>query len=104
MNTLKTAALGLAMLTLAGGAAFAQSGGAMMKSDGAMKTDSMAAKPMAMSAKDMKTMKSCNAMSHDAMMKNKTCMKMAAMHPDAMKDDSMIKSDSAMSSDSMMKK
>jgi hypothetical protein len=104
MNTLKTAALGLAMLTLAGGAAFAQSGGAMMKSDGAMKTDSMAAKPMAMSAKDMKTMKSCNAMSHDMMMKNKTCMTMSKMHPDMMKGDGMMKHDDAMSSDSMMKK
>ena len=101
MNVLKTTALGLAMLTLAGGAALAAEGGAMMKSDGAMKTDSMAAKPMAMSPRDMKTIKACNAMSHDRMMKSKACMTMAKMHPDMMHGDGMMKHDGAMSSDSM---
>ena len=52
---------------------------AMMK-DG-MKSDSM----MKMSKADMKKMKSCNAMSHEMMMKNAGCKKMMKMHPDMMK-------------------
>jgi len=97
MNVLRSTAIGLAMLALTSGAAFAESG-AMMK------TDSMAAKPMAMSAKDKKMMTSCQAMPHDKMMKNAGCKKMAKMHPDMMKGGAMMKSDGAMAPDTMMKK
>ena len=96
MILLKSAALGLALMTLAGGGAFAQSG-SMMKSEGAM-----AAQPMKMSAADMKTMKTCKAMSSDKMMKNKACAKMAKAHPDMMKSDAMMKNDSMMKSDGAM--
>ena len=44
-----------------------------------------AMKPMKMSMAQKKTMNKCNAMSHDMMMKNKSCMKMMKMHPDMMK-------------------
>lgn len=101
MNPLKATTLSLAMLTLAGGAAFAAESGSMMKSDGAMHADSMAAAPMAMSAKDMKTMKACKAMSHDKMMKTKSCVTIAKMHPDAMKGGGMMQHDGAMTSDGM---
>lgn len=87
MIQLKSAALGLAVLAFTGGAALAQ--GSMMKDDHMMK----------MSAKDTKMMKSCQAMDHDAMMKNKGCMKMMKDHPDMMKSDGMMKKD-----DGMMKK
>jgi hypothetical protein len=99
MNLLKTAALGLAFVTLTSGAAFAE--GAMMKSDGAMKTDSMAAKPMAMSAADAKTMKACKAMPHDKMMKTKKCAATSAMHTDSMKSGAPASTGSMMSSDAM---
>jgi hypothetical protein len=81
MIQLKSAALGLALLAFAGGSAVAMPDGAMHK----------------MSAKHMKKMKSCQAMDHDMMMKNKGCMKMMKMHPDMMKgDDGMMKKDDMM--------
>lgn len=58
---------------------------AMMK--GGMKSDKM----MKMSAADTKKMKSCQAMSHDMMMKDAGCKKMMKMHPDMMKSDPMAK-------------
>ena len=88
MIQFKTAAIGVAIFALTGGAAFAQ-GGTMIKGD-AM------AKPMKMSRADTKMMKSCHAMSHDMMMKNKGCMKMMKMHPDMMKSDGMMKNDGMM--------
>ena len=42
-------------------------------------------KPMKMSVADKRMMAKCNAMTHDMMMKNKTCMKIMKMHPDMMK-------------------
>ena len=42
-------------------------------------------KPMKMSMAQKRMMTKCNAMSHDMMMKNKSCMKMMKMHPDMMK-------------------
>ncbi len=42
-------------------------------------------KPMKMSMADKKMMAKCNAMTHEMMMKNKSCMKMMKMHPDMMK-------------------
>ena len=45
---------------------------------------------MKMSASSMRKMKSCNAMSHDDMMKNAGCAKMMKMHPDMMKHDDMM--------------
>ena len=79
MIRIKAMALGLCLLALTSGAAFAQD---------AMKTDSMS-KPM--SKHDMKMMKSCQAMDHDKMMANKGCMKMMKMHPDMMSSDGMMK-------------
>jgi hypothetical protein len=100
MNLLKATALGLAMLTLAGGGAIAAGTGAMMKSGGTMKTASMAATPGAMSAKDIKA---CNAMSHEMMMKAKACAAMAKMHPNAMQGEAMMQPGAAMASGSMAK-
>ena len=45
-----------------------------------------------MSAADMKKVKACNAMSHDAMMKDAGCAKVMKAHPDMMKHDDMMKS------------
>ena len=79
-----TTLLALSALSLAAAApAVAQD--AMMK-DG-MKSGSM----MKMSAADTKKMKSCNAMSHDRMIKNAGCARMMKMHPDMMKHDGMMK-------------
>ena len=80
MIQLKSAALGLALLAFAGGSAVAMPDGDMHK----------------MSAKHMKKMRSCKAMDHDMMMKNRGCMKMMKMHPDMMKDDGMMKKDDMM--------
>ena len=85
MTFLKPAAMSAALLLLAGAPAFAQS--AMASHDPMMS---------GMSKKDMKMMKHCQGMDHDAMMKNHSCMKMMKMHPDMMsggmsKDDSMMK-------------
>ncbi|WP_416462954.1 hypothetical protein [Sphingomonas sp. VDB2] len=57
---------------------------AMMK--GGMKSDKM----MKMSAADTRKMQSCQAMSHDMMMKNAGCKKIMKMHPDMMKSDKMM--------------
>ncbi len=62
----------------------------MMK-DG-MKSDKM----MKMSAADTKKMNSCQAMTHDAMMKSASCKKMMKMHPDMMSNDGMMKHDGMM--------
>lgn len=57
-----------------------------------MAKDSMPADSMKMSPSEMKTMKSCQKMSHAAMMKSKKCSAMMKMHPDMMKgDDAMMK-------------
>ena len=57
-----------------------------------MAKDAMPADSMKMSPSEMKTMKSCQKMSHAAMMKSKKCSAMMKMHPDMMKgDDAMMK-------------
>ncbi len=57
-----------------------------------MAKDAMASDSMKMSPAEMKTMKSCQKMSHSAMMKSKKCSAMMKMHPDMMKsDDGMMK-------------
>ncbi len=57
-----------------------------------MAKDAMPSDSMKMSPAEMKTMKSCQKMSHDAMMKSKKCGAMMKMHPDMMKsDDGMMK-------------
>jgi hypothetical protein len=81
MKYFQSAAFGLSLLALSAGGAFAQN--TMMKQDDM-------AKPMHMSKHDMKTMKKCQAMSHDKMMKKSSCMKMMKMHSDMMKDGSMM--------------
>jgi hypothetical protein len=40
-----------------------------------------------MSKADMATLKHCQAMSHDMMMKNAKCMKLMKMHPDMMNNN-----------------
>ena len=57
----------------------------------AMMKDGMKAPMMKMSAAETKQMKSCNAMSHEKMMKNAGCVKMMKMHPDMMHHDDMMK-------------
>ena len=54
---------------------------AQMASGNAMSSGHM----MKMSASHKRIMTKCMAMSHDGMMKNKSCMKMMKMHPDMMK-------------------
>ena len=56
-----------------------------------------------MSAADMRRMQTCNAMSHERMMRSASCRRVAKMHPDMMKHDAMMKQDGAMAHDSMMK-
>jgi len=102
MNVVKSAAIGLAMVTIAGAAALAQPASAqtmtahdkrMMHSCMAMSGDAMMndtgcmtmMRKMHMSDADMKTMMSCKAMSHDAMMANADCASMMKMHPGMMK-------------------
>ena len=83
--------LGLCAVSLSAAApAFAQD--AMASHDNMASHDQMASGGMKMSAADMRKMKSCNAMSHDAMMKNAGCAKMMKAHPDMMKQDDMMKS------------
>jgi hypothetical protein len=82
MKCFKSAALGLSLIAFTSGGALAQ--------DNMMKQDNMA-KPMHMSTHDTMMMKKCQGMDHDMMMKNKSCKKMMKMHPDMMKDDSMMK-------------
>jgi hypothetical protein len=88
MIRFKTLGVAMAVTLLgAGAASAADMSGHMMK------------KPM--------TMKRCEAMGHDAMMKNHSCMAMmkkhdAMMKHDAMKHDSMMKGD-AMKGDAMKK-
>ena len=83
--------LGLCALSLAAATpAIAQDA---MASHGQMAAhDKMASGGMKMSAANTRKMKACNAMSHDAMMKNAGCAKMMKAHPDMMKQDSMMKS------------
>ena len=80
------ATLGLCSLSLAAAAApaFAQ--------DAMASHDQMASGGMKMSASATRKMKACNAMSHDAMMKNAGCAKMMKAHPDMMKHDGMMTS------------
>jgi hypothetical protein len=73
MTFLKPAALGVALLVLAAGSAFAQT---PMASHDAMMSG--------MSKHDTMMMQHCQGMSHDAMMKSHSCMKMMKMHPDMM--------------------
>ncbi|MBV1686780.1 hypothetical protein KRR38_03605 [Novosphingobium sp. G106] len=69
-----------------------------------MMKDGMHSGAMAhMSAADTRRMNSCKAMSHDAMMRNASCRRMAQMHPDMMHHDNMMKHDGAMAHDNMMK-
>ena len=102
MNSLKTAAFGLAVIALAG-AGFAEAASAaamkitmsdkkMMNSCMGMTHDAMMAdsgcmamsKKMKMSDDDMKMMMSCKGMTHEAMMADKGCMSMNKMHPGMM--------------------
>ncbi|MGI8839548.1 MAG: hypothetical protein ACR2F8_01985 [Caulobacteraceae bacterium] len=79
---MKTVCASLAMLAFAG-AACAQS-------DSMAKDNMSSSSSMHMSKSQMAMMNKCKGMSHDAMMKNKTCMAMMKAHPDMMKsDDSM---------------
>ena len=91
MTYLKTASLGVAFLAFAGGAAFAQTNSTdNMSSSGVMSSGSMNSGAMDtshMSKADMATMKRCQAMSHDMMMKDAKCMKMMKMHPDMMNNN-----------------
>ena len=75
MSPMKTACASLAMLAFAG-AAYAQ-------------TDSMTKANMSsmhMSKSQMARMNKCKAMSHDAMMKKRTCVAMMKAHPDMMSE------------------
>ena len=62
---------------------------AMASHDKMASHDQMASGAMKMSAADKRKMKSCNAMSHDAAMKDARCASLMQAHPDMMKHDSM---------------
>jgi hypothetical protein len=98
INTLMLAAA----LALAAGAASAQMttgqgspSGDMQTppmSSGAMSSDSMSSDSMKMSRMDQKTMKSCQAMDHDAMMQADKCKRLMAKHADMFNSDGTMKS------------
>ena len=70
----------------------------------AMAKDGMHAGAMAhMSAANTRQMQRCNAMTHTRMMHNRTCARMARMHPSMMHHDGAMNAQGAMSHDSMMK-
>ena len=73
MNSIKLICAGAMLAGTMAAPAFAQ-----MASDHAMK-------PTKMSMAQKRMMTKCNAMSHEMMMKNKSCVKMMKMHPDMMK-------------------
>jgi hypothetical protein len=56
-----------------------------------------------MSAADTRRMHSCNAMSHERMVRSPTCRRMAQTHPEMMHHDSMMEHEGAMGHDDMMK-
>jgi hypothetical protein len=64
------------------------SGSGNTSTSGSMSTGGMssgdAMSTSKMSKADMATMKRCQAMSHDVMMKDSKCMKMMKMHPEMM--------------------
>ncbi len=78
------------VLTLIAASAFAVSLAAPAMAQDNMSSGAMASSSsMKMSPMMMKKMNKCKAMSHDMMMKNASCMKMAKMHPEMMSGDSM---------------
>ena len=79
MNPIKLICAAALFGTALGAPAYAQMESGMKK-DGMMSGDHMK-----MSMKNKKMMTKCQGMSHDMMMKNKSCMKMMKMHPDMMK-------------------
>jgi hypothetical protein len=81
MIALSALALGAAMPAIAQDA--------MASHDQMSSHDSMSAGKK-MSAGDMKKMKACSAMSHDAAMKNAGCTKLMKDHPGMMKQDAMM--------------
>ncbi len=102
MTKINTAALGLAIMTLAAGAALAQTSsdgstssgnmsGGSASSAGSMSTGATSNSgdmtTRSMSKADMATIKRCKAMSNDMMMKDTKCMKMMKMHPNMMTVD-----------------
>ncbi|MDQ2860549.1 MAG: hypothetical protein M3T55_07475 [Pseudomonadota bacterium] len=112
MTRLRTFCVALAAIGLAGGAAVAQStvsdpaaqpnksnpditGNAAAASMG--NSNDMSATPnkpaMKMSPMDTKTMNSCQAMSHDAMMADTKCKALMASHPDMMNSDGTMKNE-----------
>jgi hypothetical protein len=69
-----------------------------------MMKDGMHSGAMAhLSAADTRRMHSCNAMSHERMMRSATCRRMAQMHPEMMHHDNMMQHEGAMGHDGMMK-
>ncbi len=54
-----------------------------------------------MSAADTRRMNRCNAMPHDRMMRDRTCMRMMRAHPDMMHHDNMMHGEGAMNHDAM---
>lgn len=103
MTHFKTLFVGAMAAALCAGAASAQSttGGSMSSgstdsmsagSSGSMSAGGMNSGGMKMSKMDMKTMKSCQAMDHDAMMKAGKCKTFMSAHPDMFNADGSMKS------------
>jgi len=68
-----------------------------------MMKDGMHSGAMAqISAADTRRMHSCNAMSHERMMRSPTCRRMAQMHPEMMHLDNKMEHEGAMAHDDMM--
>jgi hypothetical protein len=87
MIRLTTIAL-MGLSIAAAGAAYAQDSGATPKStmsSGQMMSGKSDMSKSKMSDEDTKTMKMCQGMSHDAMMKEKKCIDLMKVHPDMMK-------------------
>jgi hypothetical protein len=89
----KTIGLAFAAAAMATGPAFAQDTSGQMSGQSGSQTGSMPASgdtgsssmsSSGMTKSQMATMKKCQAMSSDMMMKNKKCASMAKMHPEMM--------------------
>ena len=93
MTKSKLLCAAVAVLTLSSGAAWAQMSSQSGSMGGsAMSSDKMAGS-MKMSKMDIKTMKSCQAMGHDMMMKKMKCKNLMAKHADMFNKDGTMKSD-----------
>jgi hypothetical protein len=84
-KTATAALIGLSLAVGASGGAFAQTGGGAMKPSGGQMMSGKSGMSSKASPEEAKAIKACQAMRHDAMIKDHKCMDMMKMHPDMMK-------------------